>query len=794
MILSIKKNYLTLIICVLFLSNLMSQTINIDSLKKAYFLAKNDTTKCNILNILINSEEDMKPWFEYNIQLDSLCNAILKNYQSTSLEFKKFKNYQSKALNNIAFKYEGDGAYSEALKFHLKAIEIKKVYGDEKTLSHSYNRLGLVYFREGNITKAFENLKIALSLRIKINDKEGISSVYFNYGNIYYEISDYTKAIDYFFKSLKLKKELKDFEAAARLEFNIANVYLQSNDTAQAIKIFNNLIHTFKSIKKESNAALVYSTLSLIYNAQNKHSMALSCINNAIGLSNSISNKVWLSNIYCNSGLIYLTNKDFIKSNEAYQHAILINENNGNKQGLAEAYNGIGDLKNIEGKTQEALIYFNKAYTISKELGFYLLIRNVSENLFRLYKKTGDFKKSLKYYEIFSSMKDSISKDKNLKASVQAQYRFDYEKKSTQDSLKVIAEKKLSQIKLEKEKTMRYTLYGGLTLISLFSIFIFNRFKITQKQKNIIEQKEQESQKQNIIISEQKNLVELKHKEITDSINYAERIQRSLLANMKLLNEHLKDYFIFFKPKDIVSGDFYWASKIFSTNKVENFAIVTADSTGHGVPGAIMSILNIACLNESVKEGYTLPNEILNRTRKEIISVLERDGSEGGGKDGMDCSICVYDFKNMKLYIAAANNPVWIVRSRHCEDDRTKQSQHPNEITSLPAEARNDGTEVIEIKPDKMPVGKHDKDKIPFTLHEVQLQKGDVVYTLTDGFPDQFGGEKGKKFMSKNLRELLAANAYLPMQEQKQLLEKTFADWVGDMEQVDDVTIIGVRV
>ncbi len=148
----------------------------------------------------------------------------------------------------------------------------------------------------------------------------------------------------------------------------------------------------------------------------------------------------------------------------------------------------------------------------------------------------------------------------------------------------------------------------------------------------------------------------------------------------------------------------------------------------------------------------------------------------------------------MKLFIAAANNPVWIVRSRHCEDDRTKQSQHPNEITSLPTDTRNDAPEVIEIKPDKMPVGKHDKDQIPFTLHEVQLQKGDVVYTLTDGFPDQFGGEKGKKFMSKNLRELLANNAHLPMHQQKKLLEKTFTNWIGDMEQVDDVTIIGVRI
>ena len=204
--------------------------------------------------------------------------------------------------------------------------------------------------------------------------------------------------------------------------------------------------------------------------------------------------------------------------------------------------------------------------------------------------------------------------------------------------------------------------------------------------------------------------------------------------------------------------------------------MITADSTGHGVPGAIMSILNIACLNEAVKEGYTKPNEILNRTRKEVINVLKRDGSAEGGKDGMDCSLLVFNKENNVLQIAAANNPVWVVRT----------------ISGTLSKA--EVPQVMEIKPDKMPVGKHDKQDIPFTLHEIQLQKGDVIYTLTDGFPDQFGGEKGKKFMSKKLRELLAANAHLPMHEQKQLLEITFTNWKKDVEQVDDVTVIGVRV
>ena len=259
----------------------------------------------------------------------------------------------------------------------------------------------------------------------------------------------------------------------------------------------------------------------------------------------------------------------------------------------------------------------------------------------------------------------------------------------------------------------------------------------------------------------QRHIVEEKHKEITDSINYAERIQRSFLATKELLDENLKDHFVFFKPKDIVSGDFYFAEKL--TNN--NFLLATADSTGHGVPGAIMSLLNITSLEKAI-ENQDQPSDILNTTRKIIIERLKKDGSAEGGKDGMDCSVICFDFKKKKIIVSAANNPVWIVR----------------------------GSETIEIKPDKMPVGKHDKQDVSFTQQIIDIKKGDVIYTLTDGFSDQFGGSLGKKFMSKKLRELLSKNAHLPMEEQRSILENTFISWVGDLEQIDDVTLIGVRV
>ncbi|MES2761250.1 MAG: two-component regulator propeller domain-containing protein [Bacteroidota bacterium] len=315
-----------------------------------------------------------------------------------------------------------------------------------------------------------------------------------------------------------------------------------------------------------------------------------------------------------------------------------------------------------------------------------------------------------------------------------------------------------------------YTVYV-LVLISFIWILVWYNGRKLKAKAMELKQKVDEATHE---IKEQKHIIEEKHKEITDSINYAERIQRSLLASKELLDANLSvsasgvedAYFVFFQPKDIVSGDFYWAAKLDRSGEAGNFVLVTADSTGHGVPGAIMSILNISCLKETVKQGITQPAEILNNTRKLIIETLKKDGSAEGGKDGMDASLITFDLANNKMTYAAANNPVWIVRDH----------------------------KLLEYKADKMPIGKHDKDDIPFTQHIIDLKKGDVVYSITDGMADQFGGPKGKKFMYKRLKELVTSIAALPMQEQKEKLSIALNDWKGNLAQVDDVCIIGVKI
>ncbi|MCX6312694.1 MAG: SpoIIE family protein phosphatase [Bacteroidetes bacterium] len=294
--------------------------------------------------------------------------------------------------------------------------------------------------------------------------------------------------------------------------------------------------------------------------------------------------------------------------------------------------------------------------------------------------------------------------------------------------------------------------YWYFTVISVFALLYF----VIRYFRSDNEDYEKELELKN-------DLIEEKNKDILSSIHYAKRIQRALLASDTLLQNNLPEYFILYKPKDIVSGDFYWADEI----PDGKFILMTGDCTGHGVPGAFMSLLNISIMHEVViGMNTTRPDKILNIQREAIIMSLNPPGVAERSKDGMDCVVCNFDFKNMKLEFACANNPLWILRVG----------------------------DMLTFKADKQPIGIHEGDKKDFTLHSFDLRTGDIVYTFTDGFADQFGGPKGKKFKYSQLKETFLSIGNKNLNSQKDILEKTFEEWKGNLEQVDDVLVIGVKI
>jgi serine phosphatase RsbU (regulator of sigma subunit) len=306
--------------------------------------------------------------------------------------------------------------------------------------------------------------------------------------------------------------------------------------------------------------------------------------------------------------------------------------------------------------------------------------------------------------------------------------------------------------KIEEQKSIIWLSVIFLIIVSALGILAYRSYRLKNKANIVISSQKAE-------IEEQHHVLEEQHKEITDSINYAKRIQDAILPPLKLVRGYMPDSFILYQPKDIVAGDFYWMEGI---NNLIIFA--AADCTGHGVPGAMVSVVCHNAMNRAVREFMLIePDEILNKTREIVVETFEKSDEEV--RDGMDIALCTINTETNKLSFSGANNGLYFIRNG----------------------------ELTQIKPDKQPIGKYDDAK-PFTKHEMDLEKGDIIYTFSDGYADQFGGPKGKKFMYKPFRKLLLSIHNKPMNEQHALLSKAFQDWRGEIEQIDDVCVIGVRI
>jgi len=623
-----------------------------------------------------------------------------------------------RAYMRISNLYEDLGDYYGKLNLLKDAVQTFEKWEYLLGLGKMEYQLGMFYSDLGDFENSNRHIRIAQQVEQKIGDTSRITRGLYLIGNFYFQNSKIDSAIYYFERCSERAKKLGDNWNYIESNYRLAQILKEKKKIPEAITQLKFVLDLAVSDKD--------------YGAYYKASMEMADC--------------------------YFLIKDYPETERIYADLLE----------LLEKFNLTGPVSQV--RKEYAKLYFilgefEKAnITLTPSLKWSLKMGRASENAdvlsiaYKIDSAIGLYEQSLQKHIQLVNLKELIE-DKDLlireAKSTYLEKISEEEEKNRLAHLSKDVEIKKKQADLEVQEKMKNFLYGGLGLTILFAIFIFNRFRVTNKQKAIIEEQKQ-------IVDEAFDGLEEAHKEITDSINYAERIQRSFLATDKLLNENLNEYFVYFNPKEAVSGDFYWAGNLANGN----FALVNADSTGHGVPGAIMSILNVSSIEKAIENKATSPSDIFNQTRKTIIERLKKDGSEEGGKDGMDASLISFNSDKTKMTYVAAQNPIWIVR---------------------------DG-ELTEIKPEKMPVGKHDNDHIPFNGGEYDIQKGDQVYTLTDGFQDQFGGPKGKKFMVKKMRQYVLSISSLPMTEQHQKISDTFSNWKGDIEQVDDVCVIGIRI
>ncbi len=653
-------------------------------------------------------------------EVDLLVEKIKNSKEDTNKVKLLFRISEICEIEDV-FKY-AEASYNLAAKLDFK-----------KGVADAQNNMAYIYANEGNPSKALELYKNSLSIQELIKNPIGIAQSLNNVGDVYESQGEVAKALEYYLKALKIQEKINDSKNTPTTLDHLGSIYHDQGNFNTAMEYYKKGLFINEKYNNLQGIALSYNNIGIIYLEQKNYSKALHCHQKSKKILEKLGDQLGIARSLNNIASIYKINGDKEKSLEYFLESLKITEKINFKQGNIITLNGISKYYFDKNEITKALEYGKKAHALSLESESPINIKITSENLYEIYNSLGKDKEALQMHVLFKNMSDKINNQETQKISLQMIFN------KKEEQLLIDQGKKNIITQLEKKKQKLILLYVSIFLFSLviFSVILFNRFKLNQRQRKIIEEK---------------------NHEILDSITYAKRIQYTLLANAQLLQQNIPQHFVLFNPKDIVSGDFYWA-----TTHNNKFYLAVCDSTGHGVPGAFMSLLNMGFLSEAIKEkNIEKPNEILNYARMRLIQSIGNDGQQ----DGMDAIlICLNTLESKVLTYAAANNEPILISNN----------------------------QIIELAKDKMPVGKGEKED-SFTLQTIEVKKGDVLYLYTDGFADQFGGPKGKKFKYKQLNQLLLEiNNSEPIQ-QLNILETTFKNWKGDLEQVDDVCIIGIKI
>jgi serine phosphatase RsbU (regulator of sigma subunit) len=676
----------------------------IDSLKTVLSGSIHDTLRTKALNALAKLYWTNNP--------DTAMVLVLQSEKVAE----KIKDKKYVCITTIykAYIISALGNYDSAIVVYQQAIDLSKKHKKDKPLGQALTALGNVYNIIGDYDSAIKYYMEALTIQERLADKVGMAKTYNSLGVLFEWQKDYKSALNYHKQAFVIKTELGDSVEMATSLNNMGIVYESMKDTENALKHHLQSLEIRKRIDDKNGLIMSYTNLGNIYSRNNKSKEAIDFLSKAYALAIEIKDRLNLARVAFDLGNHYFIVKEY----------------------------------------EKGFKYIIEAEKISEEMEIKELQRDVYKELSDYFVMKQDYKSALDYSLKYRDVNDSLYNENRTKEIQGLNSKYQSEKKE-QEINSLNQQSKIQQLDIKQKRTSMYSLFAGLLLLILIAIILFNRNRIKQKANKELAEK-------NNLIEHQKHLVEEKNHEITDSINYAKRIQTALLPSEDSFRELLPQSFVLFKPKDIVSGDFFWI------NEKDNFIFyVAADCTGHGVPGAFMSMLGTSFLNEIINEKDIIePGDILDLLKIKIIKSLKQKGEVGSNKDGMDMVLCRLDTSKNELVFAAANNPLWLLR---------------------------DG-KIIEYKADKQPVGIGSEGFEHFNQRTIQLEKGDLVYTFSDGYADQFGGPKGKKFKYKQMEEIILSNANESMEFQKNGLDERFERWRGELEQVDDVCIIGIKI
>ena len=667
--------------------------------------------------------------FSFILTLSTFAQQSLLDSLLTLLKTDKEDTNKVIHLNKVGEEYRMIGSYDITMKYCNSALQLAQQLNFKSGIANSCNTIGTAYGQQGNYPRVLDFLLKSLKINEELNNKSGIAKQLGNLGIVYRKQGDYPKALDYYLRAMKLNEVLGRKNGIAANLGNIGIVYYNQGDYPKALDYYFKALKMYEEIGDINGIAINFVNIGSVYSDEA----------DKITEKNNSSKKNSLKQ----------------KALDYYLNALKINEQLGDKNAMAFNLGNIGSIFIDIKKYAESEKYLFNALKIDKEIGSMNHEMDVENYFSILYSQTNRYQLALEHYKKAMTLKDSLfSVDKNNEIN-RKEMTYEFNKKEAIEKAEQEKKDVIVEAESKKEKIIIWSLIFGSLLVLIFSVFVSRSLRVTRKQKNVIEIKSKETE-------QQKQIIEEKNKDITDSLTYAKRIQQAKLPKKEEVYSAFPQSFILFKPKDIVSGDFYFFHK-----KDQTIFIAAADCTGHGVPGAFMSMIGSDKLEDAVSQS-TDTSEILSLLNKGIKSSLKQSDNNESTRDGMDIALCSINLEDYSVKYSGANRPLWIIRK---------------------------GQIVLEeIKPTKKAIGGLTENNQHFDSHEIKLQKGDTFYLSTDGFADTFSGMNGKKLMTKRFKEILMGIQNKTMKEQEKHLDDFIESWKAGSEQVDDILVIGVRL
>ncbi len=748
---------------------------------------------------LLSKYWDERHWYPYNLFYLELADKTLKSPNPTTSN--GAMEYYADALNNHAYALSILGFPDSALNTYRKALIAFQKSGLPYSIPTAYNNIAYQHDEAGSHDSAIYYYNLALREYKKLEDTSGYANTLGNKAGLLNEMGEKLKSLSLYDSARVLQESLQEADPLSTTYSNIANLYSDFGDSAREIQYLEKSKFIRDTLGDDLGLINSYFNLGSHFQFYGNLKKAGQYYHNASDLIFDIGALEYAPSLYNSFCELYLKKNKTDSAEMAAKEALTYAQDLSQPNEEAQALLHLATVAKTELNRQKTISLTKQALKI----GHLNQIKNIEQKAHKLladqYEALRDYQKSFIHQKAWVKLmqQDSLLESQRNFLNMDFERQLNLQKLNDSLAQQVIqeqAENKLmvKDMELDRVRFQRYALGGGISFTGLIILLLYRSNQRKKKDNLLMAQQRDEVEiqrdlaHQNYTAAEEaKAIVEERNREILDSIKYAKRLQEAVLPPQKLVKEWLTNSFILYKPKDIVSGDFYWmetAHYKVGDRKHSMVLFAAADCTGHGVPGAMVSVICAGALNRAVNE-FELSDvgEILDKVSELVIESFKKSGEEI--KDGMDIALCGLDIGRKTLYASGANNPIWIV-SKNGELDTpiTYKTHHDKEISEF---------YLHEFKGMKKPVGLNDV-KDGFKTKVIQLLPGDGIYVFSDGYADQFGGKNGKKFKYQNFRKLILENYHLDMLVQKQKMEETFDQWKGDLEQIDDVCVIGVKV